>query len=156
MDESYDIDHSDVLEHFENTIRVSGHKVSSARRLIVRSLFVYDRAFNARELFEVVRSEDRSISITSIYRTLSLLEECKLIRRVVGIEKKQLYEVVIRSSARVYIFCEDCGETIPVEDSCRELRRRYLHPNRSHEDAEISVHIRARFEQIRIGCSCNR
>jgi Fur family ferric uptake transcriptional regulator len=56
-----------------------------------------------------------------VYRTLSLLERCGLIRQVLFTESHSHYEVVSSRSHHEHMVCTECGRTIEFDDT--ELER---------------------------------
>jgi len=69
--------------------------------------------FEADELYLRLRQKgDRRISRATVYRTLPLLEESGLIRRVVFIDKHTHYENVYGHLHHEHLICLNCGKVI--------------------------------------------
>lgn len=65
----------DTSRDYVETLRVAGVRITRQRKVILRILSEADDHPDAMELFQRAAAEDASISLTTVYRTLKLLEE---------------------------------------------------------------------------------
>ena len=104
-------------------------KYTPERQKILREVFSLHNHFEADELYFKLRKKGSNrISRATIYRTLPLLEESGLIRRVVFIDKHTHYEHVYGHMHHEHLICLTCGNVIEfykksLEDTLEEVAR---------------------------------
>jgi len=142
-----DASHSspDALQaEWETQITAAKQRVTAPRRTIIRAILAIPASFNAEELLAVARREDALISLATVYRTITLLLDCGLIRKADGDFEKQRYEQGSPVDTRAYVECGDCGRTVPIEDhQCVNLRERFLVKQRGFSMKNMTLRIRA-------------
>ena len=88
-------------------------KYTPERKTILKEVFSIHDHFEADELYLILRQKgDQRISRATVYRTLPLLEESGLIRRVVFTEKHTHYERVYGHKHHEHLICLKCGKII--------------------------------------------
>jgi Fur family transcriptional regulator, ferric uptake regulator len=111
------------LEQAVAALRARGLRLSAARRLILKALFVAPVPLSAEQL-----AAQLGLDLASTYRNLETFERHGLIRHVHLGHGPGLYLVIARGE-RAYLFCESCREVreiapeelTPVRDRVREL-----------------------------------
>ena len=104
-------------------------KYTPERQRVLREVFSLHNHFEADELYFKLRKKGSNrISRATIYRTLPLLEESGLIRRVVFIDKHTHYEHVYGHMHHEHLICLTCGNVIEfykksLEDTLEEVVR---------------------------------
>ena len=104
-------------------------KYTPERKVILREVFSLHNHFEADELYFKLRKKgSHRISRATVYRTLPLLEESGLIRRVVFIDKHTHYEHVYGSMHHEHLICLSCGDVIEfykksLEDTLEDVAR---------------------------------
>ena len=98
---------------FENYIKQKKLKYTTERKNILKEIFFIHSHFEADELYLSLRQRnDCKISRATVYRTLPLMEESGLIRRVVFIDKHTHYENVYSHKHHEHLICIKCGKVI--------------------------------------------
>ena len=106
-------------------------KYTPERKVILKEVFSLNNHFEADELyFRLRQKRGQRISRATVYRTLPLLEESGLIRRVVFIDKHTHYELVYGNMHHEHLICINCGNVIEfykkaLEDSLEEVAREH-------------------------------
>ena len=114
---------------FRDYLEQSQLKYTPERKVILREIFSLHNHFEADELYFSLRQQgDQRISRATVYRTLPLLEESGLIRRVVFIDKHTHYELAYGHMHHEHLICINCGNVIEfykksLEDSLEEVAR---------------------------------
>jgi Fur family ferric uptake transcriptional regulator len=108
---------SDVLTRLNNYLSSKGLRKTRQRELIVQAIFASEDHCNADELHERAKRLDKSISRASVYRTLSLLVECGLVREV-DLGKDQAYydPNFLDKPDHNHLICLDCDRVVEFED----------------------------------------
>ena len=108
-------------------LRESGHRVTSARRLVLQALFEAQGPASADHLARTIGGSKTPLDSASVHRNLAQLEELGLVRHVHIGHGPGLYALV-GTAEREYLACERCGRVTSVEpaklDSVRRAIRR--------------------------------
>jgi len=138
---------SDRLAEWETLLKEAGHRLTAPRRMILTAVIEMDHAFDADSLLARVRQQDELISLATIYRTISLLEHCDLLRKADRVGDKQLYEAGSSVQTQAYVICEVCGKTEPLPDACLLLRERLLIKDLGYTIRQINLRVRVRCQE---------
>jgi Fe2+ or Zn2+ uptake regulation protein len=98
-------------EELRHALRASGRRLTSQRVLIHRVLRELDRHATAEEVHEAVSERLPGVSLPTVYATLDVLQELKLVRRVNVGGGAVLYDA--RGDEHHHLACRRCGR---VED----------------------------------------
>jgi Fur family ferric uptake transcriptional regulator len=100
-------------------LRDAGHR-SSKRREAVISLLARQRCvLSAREISDALRAEGNPVGIATVYRTLELLGELRLVQRLQMGTEPALYEAAMPSGEHHHhhFVCDRCGAVTPFDDA---------------------------------------
>ncbi len=98
-------------------LKASGFKITKERELIVGYIFSTHTHFSVDDIFKYFLQLSVEVSKATIYRTLPILEECKLIKKTVGNGEKEFYEHIFGHKKHFHIVCQKCGSVMekPIE-----------------------------------------
>jgi Fur family ferric uptake transcriptional regulator len=124
---------------FVEFLRGSGQKVTQARRQVLEEVYRHHDHFNADDLYLRLKERKANVSRATVYRTLSLLDRCGLVRRMEG-ETRSLYEHVLGHPHHDHLMCLRCGRiyefTHPsIEEMQQEVCRQFEFQMVSHTQA---------------------
>jgi len=106
-----------VREQLETFLVAKGLRRTKQRDVIIEAAFGTKEHFNADELHEMTRRIDRSISRATVYRTLSLLVECKLLREVdLGRDQTYYDPNFLDKPEHNHLICQDCDRVVEFEN----------------------------------------
>lgn len=71
-----------LLERFRDFLAQRGLRVTHQRQAIFLAAYDHDEHFTAEELLETARKRDPSVSRATVYRTLPLLTDSRLVREI--------------------------------------------------------------------------
>lgn len=136
----------------------SGLRRTKPRDVIIEAAFGTREHFNADELHEMVKRIDRSISRATVYRTLSLLVKCGLLREVdLGRDQTYYDPNFLDKPEHNHLICVDCGRVVEFEDEHIALLEDCITRRLGFTPAKKSIHIEASCEELsRTGCCKNR
>ncbi len=126
----------EARRRFAAFLAETGRYLSQPRMIILDRIWAWKGPFRAEELAARLRTGKDRVSRGSVYRTLGLLLEAGLIRRVPGSSGYRY--LVPAEPGRLYVQCEGCGAVIPV-------------PGRGVEQALGRVSAAAGFRLRRVG-----
>ncbi len=106
------------IEVAEARLRESGHRASEPRAAVLRLLARQDCVRSAHQIASALRSRKRPVGIATVYRTLELLEELKLVQRLdVGGGSARFEPALPGGEHHHHHFvCENCGKVAPFSD----------------------------------------
>ena len=99
---------SDRVENFRDFLKGEGLKLTHQRETILRRVLKVDAHFSAEELFDLLREQSSGISKATVYRTLSLLVEAKLLDALDFERGHMLYERATKEAHHDHLICVAC------------------------------------------------
>lgn len=136
-------------------IRRKGLRRTPQRDAIVRLAFAEDEHFTAEELFDRVRKHNIPASRATVYRTISLLAEARLLREIdLGGDTKTYDPNFLDKPTHNHLVCIDCGKVLEFEDSHIDLLNDCLTRRMGFRPASQTIKIEACCEQLRTKGSC--
>ena len=118
---------SSPVEKFREFLASKNQRLTHERRIIVEEVFGSHEHFDAEQLVERLSSlkADRRVSRASVYRTLALLEEAGMLRKVTRSNSRDVYEHDYGYPAHDHMICQCCGRLIefPAEEISKILNR---------------------------------
>ena len=138
-------------------LREGGYRVTKPRELILRAAISFTEPFHAEDLLAKAREIDRLISLATVYRTLPMLLDSRLVREVELNREHRYYEVNREQSpAAFHIVCTDCGQVVQVQDECITLRERFLANRLGFKPSKLNVRIEAACLELLETGECRR
>ena len=101
-------------DKFQEYLATQGMRLTQERSIIVEDVFSQHEHFDADQIVErltPLKSGDR-VSRSTVYRTLTLLEEAGLIRKVARTNDRDVYEHDYGYPQHDHLICSECGELI--------------------------------------------
>jgi len=99
-------------EKFREYLKTKGMRLTTEREIIVTKIFADHEHFDPEQLITRLKTGERPVSRASIYRTLGLLEEAGLIRKVARANDREVYEHDYGYPQHDHLICKKCGELI--------------------------------------------
>jgi Fe2+ or Zn2+ uptake regulation protein len=121
-------------------LRDAGYRVTPQRLLIHRTLVELGRHVSAEELLDAVAERLPSVSLPTVYASLTALEEAGLVRRVAAGRGRALFDS--RPAHHHHLVCRRCGSVedldadVPLHGALASAARRGF----VADGAEIVVH----------------
>lgn len=100
-------------------LREAGHKLTPQRLMILSALRHADGHFTANEIYEQVRLEYPYVDISTVYRTLGILKELRLVSETDMGTGDTTYEWVREQRRHHHLICRGC-------DAVGSLDHKYL------------------------------
>jgi Fur family ferric uptake transcriptional regulator len=97
-----------------NALRGRGLRVSTARRLVVQSLFAAEGPVSAEEIATGLAGRGTPVDLASVYRSLEKLEEIGAVRHVHAGHSPGRYSLAGRGE-REYLACDRCGALVEAD-----------------------------------------
>ena len=104
-----------IKEIFTEYLKKHQHRKTPERFAILQRICSYDGHFNAELLFKNMH-EDYRVSLATVYNTLEILQECKLIiKHQLGGQFAQ-YEKTFGNNTHHHLICTSCGKVKEFSD----------------------------------------
>lgn len=133
----------------------AGHRITRQRTVVVE--IVADSAClqSAEEIYRRCKERDDSISFPTIYRTLDMLVESDVVRRLHFGRGRSWYEPVRRHGHHHHLACLECGAVAPV-DACpgqliREAAGRYGFKVLDHQFEILGICKECQEKELSVG-----
>lgn len=104
-------------EHARDVLSRRGYRLGGARAAVIAALAERGCAASASDLHDAARAEGADLGLASVYRTLELLEDLGVAKRVELGERGSRFEAIGPSGDHHHhMVCEGCGAVEPFED----------------------------------------
>lgn len=104
------------IEAFRQFLKKKDLKLTAQRNIIFQRILREEKHFSAEELFDSLKREKRSISKATIYRTLQLLVEARLLDQVDFDRGFKLYERTLGHKHHDHLICVECNRVVEFHD----------------------------------------
>jgi len=111
------------MRTFEETLKENGYKLTGQRRIVLKVL--HNRMgehFTAEEVHSMVRNKHKDIGLATVYRTLQLLSDLRLLDKLNLDDGVVRYEMskMDEQHRHHHLICEVCGSISGVEGDMLE------------------------------------
>ena len=102
-------------------LRERGLKASAPRAAVLESIGRQECVVSAQGIADDLKRHRQKVGIATVYRTLEVLEELKLVQRLdLGGESARFEPALPDGHHHHHFICRSCGEAIPFEDPALE------------------------------------
>jgi Fur family ferric uptake transcriptional regulator len=110
-------------DEFIKYLKKEGLKLTPEREAVLDGVFSIHKHFNADELYDKIRAQNKRISRASVYRTLPLLVNSGLVNETLRCQGTTSYEHTYGHEHHDHLVCIKCGKIIEFkEDKIEELQ----------------------------------
>ncbi|HHT22056.1 MAG TPA: transcriptional repressor [Bacteroidales bacterium] len=132
MKDDYSLDA--VKDIFTKYLAERKHRRTPERFAILERIYSYDGHFNAEILYNAMKEEYR-VSLATVYNTLELLLDCKLIVKHQFGDQIAQYEKTFGGVVHNHLVCTKCGKVKEFSD--KKIRtaiqnKKFVHFDTSH------------------------
>lgn len=146
-----------IKERFDAFIQTKGLRRTRQREVIVEAAFGTNEHFTAEELWEMARKLDRTASRATVYRTLSLLVECGLLREIdLGRDVVCYDPNFLESPDHNHLICKDCEKVVEFADAHLSVMEDCLSRRLGFTPTLKAIRIEARCDELRRHGTCQQ
>lgn len=125
-----DVELTNALDQILQRLSEAGHKVTNARRVVVELILRRAGYFTAADIYEALGDVDPGIGRATVFRTLDLLYEMKLVEKAALADGSHRY-LLSQASHYQHITCSHCGAVRDFDESTlNELFQQVAHLTR--------------------------
>lgn len=113
-----------LLETFKRLLKENGLKFTRQRESVLKVLYENEGHFTPEDLSDLIKQHysELTVSIPTIYRTLSLLENSDIVDSISFGAKGKKYELGLKEH-HDHLICLQCGKLIEFQDTLIEKRQ---------------------------------
>ena len=116
---------TESTQDWQETLRSKGYRLTPQRELVLHAVERLGHA-TPDEVLTAVRRESQAINISTVYRTLELLEQLGLVRHAHISDRAPTYHSTARPT-HLHLVCRTCGSVTEVSPEVVEPLTRRLH-----------------------------
>ena len=99
----------EVLEQrFKDFLYAGKGKVTNERLALLRTLYSHDGHYSVDELLDLMQADHFKVSRATVYRTVDLLVQSGLVRKLVLMDQETRYESALTTGHHDHMVCLDC------------------------------------------------
>ena len=102
----------EAVEDWQSALRARGYRLTPQRELVLAAVQRLGHA-TPDEVLGAVRQESQAVNVSTVYRTLELLEELGLVRHAHLTDRAPTYHSTT-SPTHVHLVCRSCQQVIEV------------------------------------------
>ena len=102
-----------MSQTWDDTLRASGYRVTPQRQLVLEAVTNLEHA-TPEEIFADIHQTARGVNVSTVYRTLELLEQVGLVTHTHLGHGAPVYHPAA-GAQHVHLVCRDCEKVIQVE-----------------------------------------
>lgn len=103
----------DTSRDYKKMLREAGLRVTPQRAALVTILSETDEHPNVEDLYEMARALDDTVSVATVYRTMSVLENAGLVRKLVLDDAPARYEMMPQTD-HDHLVDVDSGDLVEI------------------------------------------
>jgi Fur family ferric uptake transcriptional regulator len=145
-----------VKQRLDAHMAQQGQRRTKQRDVIVEAAFATDDHFNAEELLDKVRKIDRTVSRATVYRTISLMTECGVLREVdLGRDQTYYDPNFLDKPQHNHLICLDCDRVVEFEDEHIALLHDCISRRLGFQPRLSSMRIEAHCDELARAGKCS-
>ncbi|MBW2610289.1 MAG: transcriptional repressor [Deltaproteobacteria bacterium] len=133
--------HKTELEIFLGFLNKRGKSLTNQRKLVIEQIFRVHKHLEADDIVQALRKKNQRVARATVYRTIKLLEDCGLIKKVDLGSDYTYYEHTHGHLHHEHICCEQCGMVEEFTDPVLEERIRRVAKDNNFKLTDHSVQI---------------
>ena len=112
---------------FMRELRERGFRLTPQREMVLSAMHEVDGLVTADEIYGRVRELSTAVDISTVYRTLDLLQDLKMVACIDPGDGQNRYELLGVHGPHIHLVCQLCGTVTGVElDQAQPLVDRLL------------------------------
>ncbi len=106
------------IDRADAALRGAGYRASAPRAAVLELIAAQECVLSAREIADELRAGGREVGVATVYRTLELLEELRLVQRLDIGGTSARFEPALPDGMHHHhhLVCERCGRVTPFDD----------------------------------------
>jgi len=123
------IDFQRALQRLRNYLKENQLRFTNERLILLEEIFNFPSHFDAEQLFIHIRRKHHHISRATVYRTLDLLSQIKILKKENLGKDYASYELDMNVPHHDHLICVVCGKVLEFSDELIEKRQQEICKN---------------------------
>ncbi len=98
----------------DNLLTKKGCKNTKARKAVIEVLQKAEMPVSAEEIYIIIKKDGVSTNLSTVYRTLELMESMKLVNKIIMDDGKARFEIT-GDGHRHLLICTNCRKMVPID-----------------------------------------
>lgn len=111
---------------FMEKLNKQGFRMTVQREVVLSVLHKLPWATSAEEIYSQVQMVSSAVDISTVYRTLELLQEFGMVISSNAGEGHRIYKLVSVEEPHIHLVCKGCGKVVGVETDPADAMAAYL------------------------------
>ncbi|ABN51782.1 MAG TPA: transcriptional repressor [Hungateiclostridium thermocellum] len=91
-----------------------GCKNTKSRKAVIEVLENAENPLSAEDIFLCIKKQGSSVNLSTVYRTLDLMESKSVVNKIVMMDGKARYELTV-DGHRHHLVCTNCHKSVPID-----------------------------------------
>ncbi len=100
--------------HFVQELHKRGYRLTPQRELVLQTMHEIDHLATVEKIYQRAQATSATIDISTVYRTLGLLQTLGLVACVESEGGQRCYQLVGQPGPHIHLICQRCGAIIGV------------------------------------------
>ncbi|HZK25590.1 MAG TPA: Fur family transcriptional regulator [Oscillospiraceae bacterium] len=101
-------------------LKAKGYKLTQQRQQILEVLLTAPSRLSAQEVHSLLKQQQVSISLDTVYRNLRLLVEIGAVQQI-SLQSGAVYELILQDELHYHVICVDCEKVVCIP-ACSALQ----------------------------------
>lgn len=101
--------------HFRSKLREHNFRLTPQREMILSVMHQIETFATAEEIYARVQERSSAVDVSTVYRTLELLEGFQLVSHVDTGDGGRRYELAVDHDLHLHLVCRSCGRVLGAE-----------------------------------------
>lgn len=146
----------DALDVFETFLRKKSLKVTDQRRTMLRMALAHEGHFTADDVHGQLRREGESVSLSTVYRALALLEDAGILEGHDFADGQRRYERALTREHHDHLICLECRAVVEFQNPAIEDLQEQVLADHGFKMVHHALTIFASCETLRTEGTCPR
>ncbi|MEW6231708.1 MAG: Fur family transcriptional regulator [Chloroflexota bacterium] len=133
-----------------HVLRPAGRRRTSQRELLFRLIQENREHLDVDGIYRLAKREYPRLSISTVYRTLSLLKELNLVRELHLEEEHHHYEAR-DPGGHFHLICKGCGQVIEFSSPLAEELKHHVARDKDFQVSDVQIDITGLCRECRAG-----
>ncbi len=109
---------NEIKSKMFSALKEHDYKLTKPRKLVIETMLGLNLTgthCTIEELYDLVHKKDPSIGLATVYRTVNMLYELRLVAKLDLLDARDRYEIIKNEHFHHHLVCDECSKIIEVQ-----------------------------------------